>query len=91
MFHVAFRSVHCMIRWGTCQRGTGAFKITSRVAANPETVSSGNVNINIKTSNESLAITPEGIPLRALKPSDSKRGEPETRSTRRLRSSGPYF
>jgi hypothetical protein len=60
MFHVAFRSVRCMICWGTCQRGTGAFKITSRVAANPECEGSGNVNMNIKTSNESMAYYPRG-------------------------------
>ena len=91
MFHVAFRSIRCMICWGTCQRVAAAFKITSRVAAKPNTAGSGNVNINIKTSNKSLAITPEDISLRALKPSDSKRGEPGTRTTRRLRPSRPYF
>ena len=65
-----------MMCWGTCQRVAGAFKITSRVAAKPENAGSGNANINIKTSNESLAITPEDLTLRVLKPSDSKRGEP---------------
>jgi hypothetical protein len=46
-----------MISRGTCQRVAGALKITPRLAANPESAGSANViNINIKTSNESLAI-----------------------------------
>jgi archaellin len=65
----------------TCQRVASALKITSRVAAKPESAGSGNVNINIKTSNGSLAITPEDVTLRVLKPSDSKTGQPETLST----------
>jgi hypothetical protein len=77
---------------GTCQRVAGALKRITQVEANPESVGSGNViNINIKTSNESLASSPENIPLRALKPTDSKTGEPETRPTHRLRSSRSYF
>jgi hypothetical protein len=64
---------------GTCQRVVGALKRISPIEANPESVGSGNViNINIKTSNENLASSPENIPLRALKPSDSKTGESET-------------
>jgi hypothetical protein len=73
-----------MLTRGACQKSEGALKITSRVTANPESAGSRNVvNINIKTSNENLAASPEEIPLRALKPSDSKMGEPEARPTRR--------
>jgi len=73
-----------MISRITCQRVASALKITSRVAANAESVGSGNVNINIKTSKGSLAITPEDIILRVQKPSDRKTGLPETLSTGRL-------
>ena len=84
--------MRCMISRGTCQRVAGALKITYRGAANPESAGLGNgVNINTKTSNESLAITAEDIPLRALQPSDSKPGESETRATHRLRPSRTYF
>ena len=62
---------------GTYQRVAGALKRTSRVEPNPESAGSGNViNINIKTSNESLANNPENIPLRPLKPSDRNAGQP---------------
>jgi hypothetical protein len=91
MFYVEFRSIRCMISCGTCQRVAGALKINSQVTANPESVGSGNVNILIKTSKESLAITPEDIPPRALKHSDSNRGKLETRSTLRLRPSRTCF
>jgi len=49
------------------------------------------ININIKTSNKILANIPENIPLRALKPSDSKTGEWETRSTHCLHPSRSSF
>jgi len=86
-FYIVFRLIHCMNSRGTCQRVAGVLKLTSRVEANPGNV----ININIKTSNESLASNPENIPLRALKPSDSKTGETETRPTHRLRPSCSYF
>lgn len=87
MFYDVFRSIRCMLSWGTCQSVAGALKINSRLAVKPESAGSGNVNILIKTSKESLAITPEDISSRALKPSDSNRGKLETRSTRHLRPS----
>jgi hypothetical protein len=81
-----------MICRETRQRVASTLKITSRVAVNPESASSGNIaTINIKTRNESQSITPEDILLRALKLSDSKTGEQETRSTRLLRPSRTYF
>jgi hypothetical protein len=89
--YVAFRLLRCVWTRGNCREVAGALRITSRVAANPESAGSGNVvNINIKTSNESLAATPEAIPLCALAPSDSKAGKSETRSTRRHRSTRTY-
>jgi hypothetical protein len=91
-FHVAVRVIRCVISRTACRRVASALIITSRVAANPESAGSGNiVNIKIKTCNESQSVTPEDISLRALKPSDSKTGEPETRSTRLLRPSRTYF
>jgi hypothetical protein len=92
ILYVVFRLVRYVWTKGTCRGVAGALRITSRVAANPESAGSGNVvNINIKTSNESLAAAPETIPLRALTPSGGKTGEPEARSTRRLRPSRTYF
>jgi len=59
----------------------GALKLTFRVDAKPESAGSGNViNISIETRNESLTNNPENTTLRALKPPDSKTGEPETRT-----------
>ena len=46
--------------------------------------SSGNVNINIKTSNESLALAPENVPLCDLPTSGNEDAESETRTTRPL-------
>ena len=83
-FYIVFHLIRCMRSRGTCQIVVGALKRISPIEANPESVGSGNViNINIKTSNESLANSSENIPLRALKPSDSRTGESETRPTHR--------
>ena len=49
------------------------------------------VNINIKTSNESLAFAPESVQLRTLPPSGTKGAESENRTSRRLRSSRSNF
>jgi hypothetical protein len=69
-----------MLTRGACQKVEAAFNITSRVTANKESAGSGNVvNINIKTSNEWLAIFPEEITPRALKPSERKMGQLEAR------------
>jgi hypothetical protein len=90
--YVVFCIIRCLKSRRACQRVAGALKLTSRMAAISESAGSGNVlNINIKTSNESFVITPEEMPLRALKPSDSKTGEPETKPTRRLRPSRSCF
>jgi hypothetical protein len=86
--YVAYRVLRCMITKGLCQGVAGALRLTHQPRANPEFTGSGNiVNINIKTSNESLTGTQEAIPLRTQTPRDSKAGEPEARSTRRL----PHF
>jgi len=74
-FYVAVRVIRCMVSRAACQRVVSVPIITSRVAANPESAGSGNiVNINIKTRNDSQSVTPEDIPVRALKPSDNKTG-----------------
>jgi hypothetical protein len=86
--YVAFRILRCVLARGLCRGVAGALRLASRVPANPEFTGSGNIiNINIKTSNESLAATQEAPPLRVLTPSDSKAGKSEARSTRRLRHS----
>jgi len=77
---------------GLVERVVGALKFHSTTDANPGTAGSGNVvNINIKSSNESLALAPEDIPLRTLPPSGNKDAESETRTSRRLRSTRSYF
>jgi hypothetical protein len=54
-------------------------KFLSTTDANPGSLGLGNVvNINIKTSNESLALAPEDVPLRTLPPSGNKDTEMET-------------
>jgi hypothetical protein len=53
-------------------------KFHSTTDANPGAAGSGNVNINIKTGNESLALTPEDIQLRTLPPSGNMYLELET-------------
>jgi hypothetical protein len=90
--YVVFRKIRCIKSWKACQRVAAALKLTSRVTAVPESAGSGNVvNINIKTSNESLAITPKEMPLRALKPSDSKTGERQPQPTQPPRYSSSCF
>ena len=77
---------------GLCQKIAGALGKNSPGTATPALGGSGNiVNINIKTSNESLAGGSEGIPLHALKPTYSKEAEREERTTRRLRSARSCF
>ena len=91
-FYIVFRLIGCMGSTGNCQRVAGALKRTSQVEANPQSAGSGNViNINIKTSDGSLANNPENITMRVLKPSDRKTGETETRPTHRLCASRSYF
>ena len=70
-----------------CRRVAGALNLrpsnkVDTAVAGPNNV----VNIDIKTSNESLAFAPESVPLRRLTPSDTKGTESETRTSRRLRS-----
>jgi hypothetical protein len=90
--YIAVRLILCLKSKGTCRRVAGTLNFHSTLDANPGTAGSGNVvNINIKTSNESLAVAPEDIPLRTLPPSGNKDTESETRTSRRLRSTCSYF
>ena len=58
-FYIVFRLIRCMKSRGTCQRVADVLKLTSLVEANTASAGSDNViNINIKTSNESLANNP---------------------------------
>ena len=90
--YILVRLVLCIKSKGLCRRVAGALKIHSSSDEDPRVTGSGNVvNINIKTSNESLALASEDIPLRTLPPSDSKNVESDARTSRRLRSSRSYF
>ena len=90
--YIAVRLILCLKSKGTCRRVAGVLKFHSTTDANPGAAGSGHVvNINIKTSNESLAIAPEDIPLCTLPPSGNKDPESEARPSRRLRSSRSYF
>ena len=90
--YILVRLVLCIKSKGLCRRVAGALKIHSSSDGDPRVTGSGNVvNINIKTSNESLALASEDIPLRTLPPSDSKNVGSDARTSRRLRSSRSYF
>ena len=81
-----------MLTRGFCRGMAVALRLTHQTRANPEFTGSGNiVNINIKTSNESLTGTQEAFPLRAQNTSDSKAGESEALSMRRLRHSRTHY
>ena len=60
--YIVVRVILCLRAKGTCQRVAGALKFHSA----PEAPSGNVVNINIKTSNESLALPLENTPLRDL-------------------------
>ena len=90
--YIVYRVLRCMLTRGFCRGMAGALRLTQQTRANPEFTGSGNiVNINIKTSNGSLTSTQEAIPLRAQTTSNSKAGEPEAQSTRRLRHSRTHY
>jgi hypothetical protein len=90
--YVAYKVLRCMVTKGLCRGMAGALRLTHQTRANPELTGSGNiVNINIKTSNESLAGTREIIPLKGPSPPDTITGESETRSARRLGHSRTHF
>jgi len=90
--YAVVRLILCLKSKGYCRRVAGALKVHPSTDANPGVACSGNVvHINIKTSNESLALASEDMPLRTLPPSGNKDAESETRTSRRLRSSRSYF
>jgi hypothetical protein len=92
ILYVVIRLVLCIRSKRICRRVAGALKIHPENREDPRDMGSGNVvNINIKTSNESLALAQEDIPLRALRPSDTQSLESEPRSSRRLRSARSHF
>jgi hypothetical protein len=84
--YAAYRVLRCMVVKGLCRGAAGALRLTYPNQANPDFTGSGNVvNINIKSSNESLSSTQEAIPLRDSAPSGSRAGESEAGPSRRLR------
>jgi hypothetical protein len=84
--YAAYRVVRCMVVKGLCRGAAGLLRLTYPDQPNPGFTGSGNVvNINIKSSNESLTSSQEAIPLRAPAAASSSAGEPEVRTSRRLR------
>jgi len=82
--YIAIRLILCLKTKGTCRRVAGALKLHSTSNANPGSEGSGNVvNINIKTSNESIALASEAMPLCTLPPSGTKDAESGTSTSRR--------
>jgi len=63
-FYVVYRVLRYMVTKGLCRGIAGVLRLTNQTRANPELTGSGYiVNINIKTSNESLPRAQEVIPL----------------------------
>jgi hypothetical protein len=92
ILYVVVRLILCMKSKELCRRLAGTLKIHPNSDENPRVTGSSNVvNINIKTSNDSLTLASEDIPLRSLPPSNTKSLESETRTSRRLRSSRSHF
>jgi hypothetical protein len=90
--YIIYRVLRCMVTKGLCRGIAGVLRLTNQTRANPEFTGSGNiVNINIKTSNESLTRAQEVIPLKTQPAADRIAEESEARSTRRLRHSRTHF
>jgi hypothetical protein len=81
-----------MVTKGLCRGITGVLRLTNQTRANPEITGYGNIiNINIKTSKESLTRAQEVIPLKAQPTADRIAEESVAPSTRRLRHSRTHF
>jgi len=90
--YIAIRIILCCKAKGACRRVAGALRPLCSADSNLDSGGSGNVvNINIKTSNESIAHTSESMPLRTLPPSGDKDVESEARASRRPRSNRSLF
>lgn len=92
LLYIVVRLVLCMKAKGFCRRMAGALKIHPGEEASPGVSGSGNVvNINIKTSNESLALASEDVPLRHLPSTETQSVDGDARASRRPRSSRSHF
>jgi len=90
--YIAIRIILCCKARGACRIVAGALRPLCSSDSNPDSGGLGNVvNINIKTSNESIAHTTENMPLRTLPPSGDKDVESETRASRLPRSNRSLF
>jgi hypothetical protein len=79
-------------RWRGNRTVRAIVETTSDVSSALKTSGSGNiVNINIKTSNESLSGNPEAIPLHDLEGSSVRENTPELRRSRRSKATKSYF
>jgi hypothetical protein len=71
-----YRLIRCVQSRGKCARVTGSPALNSRVSANRESTGLGNVvNINIKTSNESLTVSSEPYPCVSCHPPKARSGK----------------
>ena len=89
--YIVVRLILCLKARGTCRRVADTLKVYGTTNASQDSEGSGHVNINIKTSNESITLAPAAIPLRTLPPSGNRDAEPETHTSRRLRCTSSYF
>ena len=89
--YTVIRIILCCKAKGACRSVAGALRPLCSSDSNPNSGGLGNVNISIKTSNESTAHTTENMPLHTLPPSGDKDVESETRASRRLRSNRSLF
>jgi hypothetical protein len=65
---------------------------TDHLGLSTESSGTGNiVHINIKTSNESLAVNPEAIPLQDLEGASTHENTPEIRRSKRIKTQKSYF
>jgi hypothetical protein len=82
-----------MARWKATKTLRAIAAATSdHLGLSTESSGTGNiVNINIKTSNESIAMNPEAIPLNDMGNTFVKENTPELRRSRRLKTPKSYF
>jgi hypothetical protein len=80
-------------RWYKCRKLRAITAATEQVLNLPAGASgtANVVNINIKTSNESLAVNPEAIPLKDFDESSEKDYTTELRRSRRVRAGKSHF
>lgn len=90
--YIVVRLILCWKSKGTSWKVVSMLKFLSTTNVNPRSAGLGNVvNINIKPSNESLALAPEDVPLCNLPPSGNRDTDLETQTSQHPQSSHSYF